>query len=183
MVIKPVVAKFEKVSFKQFYEDWMKHCPSDKTVWPEKEVKEIYDAITLPRRGTDGSAGYDITAPYAVTVRFGESKIIPTGLRCKIDPSWFLDLNPRSGNGFKYGVRLANTRGIIDSDYYGADNEGHIMVKIVNESKAVNTDEKPFEIESNKAFCQGIFTIYGITEDDEPVTSKRTGGFGSTDKK
>lgn len=181
MLIKPVVAKFEKISFNQFYKDWLKHCPSDKKTWTESEVKTIYDTITLPTRGTNGSAGYDISIPYDVVINFNESKVIPTGLRCKIDPSWFLDLNPRSGQGFKYGIRLANTRGIIDSDYYNADNEGHIMVKLANESKAVNPEEKPFKIEANKAFCQGIFTIYGITEDDNPATVYRTGGFGSTD--
>ena len=175
------IAKFEKVSFKQFYKDWMKNCPSDKTVWSKDEVKALYDKISLPRRGTDGSAGYDITTPIEINVPFGTAKVIPTGLRCKIADGWFLDINPRSGQGFKYGLRLANTRGIIDSDYYDADNEGHIMVKIVNES-CVNAEKKTFTAEEGKAFCQSIFTIYGITEDDNPVETTRVGGFGSTDK-
>ena len=142
----------------------------------------MYDKITLPRRSTEGSGGYDICVPYDITVAFKSASVVPTGLRCRIADGWFLDINPRSGQGFKQGIRLANTRGIIDSDYYSADNEGHIMVKITNES-CVNTEETAFEVAANKAFCQGIFTIYGITEDDDPIDQKRTGGFGSTDNK
>ena len=47
---------------------------------------------------------------------------------------WFLGIYPRSGQGFKYGIKLANTVGIIDSDYYHSDNEGHIFIKFVNDS-------------------------------------------------
>lgn len=176
-----VVAKFEKVSFEQFKESWLDKNPTTKTKWTDEEIKNIYDEIKLPKRSTVGSAGYDITAPVDINVPFGTSIVIPTGIRCKINESWFLDINPRSGHGFKFGLSLANTRGIIDSDYYNADNEGHIMVKIVNNNSAVNTQNKPFEVASGNAFCQGIFTIYGITEDDE-ATGLRTGGFGSTDK-
>ena len=86
---------------------------------------------------------------------------------------------PRSGLGFKYGVSLANTVGIIDSDYYYADNEGHIWVKLVNQSII---SEECIVIPKGTAFMQGIFLPYGVTEDDN-VTEQRTGGFGSTDKK
>ena len=171
------VAIFEKVSFTQFYEDWVKHCPSDKTVWSEEEVRNIYNNIKIPQRSTKRSAGYDIQAPYNITVPLNQAKIIPTGLRCKIDDGWFLDLNPRSGQGFKYGITLANTRGIIDSDYYDADNQGHIMVKIVNGSCISKED---FNVEQGKAFCQGILSPHGIVYNDNAV-GKRTGGFGSTD--
>ena len=78
--------------------------------------------------------------------------------------------------GFKYGMRLLNSVGIIDSDYYKSDNEGHIMAKVVHEyGKYVlkfNTGDKLF---------QGVFTEYGITDDDD-VKDIRNGGFGSTGK-
>ena len=171
------VAKFEKISFEQFKKDWVKNCPISKTKWSDEEVKAVYDDIKLPQRGTKGSAGYDFFAPEAIVVRANSSILIPTGIRCRIKEGWFLDINPRSGQGFKFGIKLANTRGIIDSDYYDADNEGHIMVKLVNES-IINKDDI-FPIEKGKAFCQGIFTIYGITEDDA-ADADRVGGFGST---
>jgi dUTP pyrophosphatase len=173
------IAQFEKVSFEQFKKDWLKHNPTAKTAWSDAELEELYAAIKLPTRATNGSAGYDIIAMHDITVPFGGSVIIPTGIRCNIDNGWFLDLNPRSGHGFKYGIHLANTRGIIDSDYYNADNEGHIMVKILNDCNTLTNN--PFIVEKGKGFCQGIFTIYGITKDDE-CDAERHGGFGSTDK-
>ena len=87
-----------------------------------------------------------------------------------------LKIYPRSSLGFKYRLTLNNTVGIIDSDYYFAENEGHIFIKITN------CGEKVLEIEKGKAFAQGIFLEYGITYDDE-ATASRTGGMGSTDKK
>lgn len=174
------IAKFEKVSFEQFKKDWLKSNPTTKTKWTDEELMELYDNITLPKRSTAGSAGYDFIAPTDLFIPSPSAVVIPTGIRCKIEEGWFLDLNPRSGHGFKFGMHLANTRGIIDSDYYNADNEGHIMVKLVNDCTTLT--ENVITVEKNNAFCQGIFTIYGITEDDE-ATAERTGGFGSTDNK
>lgn len=178
------IATFEKVSFERFKEDWMDKNPTSHvdvdhslSEWTEAELRELYDGIQMPRRGTSGSAGYDIYAVTDIYIPHGEAVVIPTGLRCKIEDGWFLDLNPRSGHGFKYGIRLANTRGIIDSDYYGADNEGHIMIKIVND--APWAPKSIFHIMAGSAFAQGIFTVYGITTDDDADTI-RTGGFGST---
>lgn len=172
-----VVAKFEKVSFEQFKKDWIDKNPTAKTKWTDEEIREIYDNIQLPKRGSTGSAGYDIFAPCDFVVPEGRTNVIPTGLRCKIANGWFLDINPRSGSGFKFGIRLANTRGIIDSDYYNSDNEGHIMIKLINDSCIA----KRFEVPASVGFAQGIFTIYGVTEDDD-VTDIRNGGFGSTTK-
>ena len=170
-----VVAKFEKVSFEQFKSAWVKGNPTSKTQWSEEELREIYDAIQLPKRATSGSAGYDIFAPCDFSIPVGETRIVPTGLRCRIENGWFLDINPRSGIGFKFGLRLANTRGIIDSDYYHSDNEGHIMIKFINDSCI----KKDFEAVAGQGIAQGLFTIYGITEDDN-VSAVRNGGFGST---
>ena len=170
-----VVAKFEKVSFEQFKKDVIKY--SNKYTWSDLDILKMYNAIKLPKRSTSGSAGYDIRAPYALTVVHGRARVIPTGIRCRIADGWFLDVNPRNGQGFKYGIRLANTRGIIDSDYYNADNEGHILIKVVHDSKVTN---EPYVIKQGQRFVQGIFTMYGITEDDD-VVKTRTGGFGSTD--
>ena len=161
------VAQFEKVSYDQFRKDMIKNTDID-----TKFIPYHYDEVKLPKRGSKGSAGYDFVIPYAVIIQPGESKIIPTGIRCKIDDSWVLSLYPRSGLGFKTHVRLANSVGIIDRDYYYTDNEGHIMVKLV-------AADKPIELNCGDRFCQGVFTEYGITVDDE-CEAERTGGFGST---
>ena len=155
------IAKFEKVSLNQYLLDG---------------AKEDYENIILPRRATSGSAGYDFFSPIPFTLNPGETIKVPTGIRAKIEDGWVLKIYPRSSLGFKYRLTLNNTVGIIDSDYYFAENEGHIFIKITN------CGEKVLEIEKGKAFAQGIFLEYGITYDDE-ATASRTGGMGSTDKK
>ena len=108
------------------------------------------------------------------------SIIIPTGIRWVTDihnKDKVLMIMPRSGMGFKYGVHLANTIGVIDSDYYGCEsNDGHIMVKLTNPLN------QPIEIHRGDKFCQGIFIPFGITYDDSPQSERRHGGIGSTGK-
>ena len=131
--------------------------------------------IALPKRATAGSAGYDFVSPVEVTVKPGETALIPTGIRAEMDPGWVLLLFPRSSLGLKYSLRLPNTVVVIDSDYAFAKNEGHIMVKLRNPLSV------PVTIGRGDRFCQGIFLPYGTAEEDE-VTAGRVGGFGSTDR-
>lgn len=165
------IAKFEKISLMQFSNDWCNafpHC--------EKElVKKIYEGIRLPVRATSGSAGYDFFLPDTIKLEAGEGILIPTGIRAKIQNGWVLNIYPRSGLGFKYRLQLDNTVGIIDSDYYNAENEGHIMVKMTNDGR----NEKIIFLECGKSFVQGVFLPFGITVDDE-TDNVRIGGFGST---
>ena len=130
-------------------------------------------AIPLPARATAGSAGYDFICPADVTLQPGEAITIPTGIRCEMQPGWVLMIFPRSGLGFKHQVRLANTVGVIDSDYFHAANEGHIMVRIVNGG------DHAVSIAKGERFCQGVFLPHGLAEEDE-VLADREGGFGST---
>ena len=163
------IAKFEKISQKQFNIDWNDN--------KEKNTDKIYESIKVPKRATSGSAGYDFYALNEVLLAPGESIKMATGVRVKIDEGWVLKIYPRSGLGFKYRLQLANTVGIIDSDYYYSDNEGHIFIKITNDSR----EGKALLIEVGDAFAQGVFVEYGITVDDD-ATGIRNGGFGSTDK-
>jgi dUTP pyrophosphatase len=140
-------------------------------------AEEIYDDLKLPRRATAGSAGYDFFAPFDIVLAPGETIKIPTGVRAKMEANYVLKLYPRSGLGFKYRLQLNNTVGIIDSDYYYSDNEGHIFAKITNDTN----EGKTIEIKKGTGFMQGIFLEYGITFDDD-VKDVRNGGFGSTTK-
>lgn len=160
------IAKFEFVSIERYMED----CE-------RADVEQVYADLELPKRATAGSAGYDFFMPYDVELKPGETAKIPTGIRAKIEDGWVLNLYPRSGLGFKYRLQLNNTVGIIDSDYYFSDNEGHIFAKITNDTN----ENKVLTLEKGKGFMQGIFLEYGITEDDD-VSDLRNGGFGSTDK-
>ena len=133
------------------------------------------DAIPLPARATAGSAGYDFICPADITLQPGDAITIPTGIRCEMQPGWVLMLFPRSGLGFKHQVRLANTVGVIDADYFRAANEGHIMVRIVNGG------DHAVSIAKGERFCQGVFLPHGLAE-EETVLTDREGGFGSTGK-
>lgn len=168
------IAKFEKVSLDQFITDW---CNTFGTTYSLRDVTSIYHLIQLPRRATDGSCGYDFYTPIAFDLKPGEFITIPTGVRCKINDYWGLFLYPRSGHGFKTGVNIANTVGLIDFDYHMADNEGHIFVKLTNNNECLNRNLK---VNVGEAFCQGVFQLCGTTIDDNPVLQKRTGGMGST---
>ena len=165
------IAKFHKVSYEQFEGDWKDTFGPIET----EEIRRIYEGIRLPARATAGSAGYDLYTPVAMTIRPGETIKIPTGIRVEMNDGWVLAVFPRSSLGFKYRLQLNNTVGIIDSDYFYSDNEGHIMVKITNEGN------KTMKVAKGDGFCQGIFLPYGITEDDK-TEGTRNGGFGSTDK-
>ena len=167
------IAQFFKVSFEEF-EKGMKDSFKNMT---EKEIEELYWDIKLPKRATKGSAGYDFYTPFTFTLKPGETIKIPTGIRVKMDENWVLKLYPRSGLGFKFRLQLNNTVGIIDSDYFNSDNEGHIFAKLTNDSN----EDKVLSLEKGAGFMQGIFLEYGITVDDD-ADGVRNGGFGSTSK-
>jgi dUTP pyrophosphatase len=150
----------------------MEKCFPDLAI---EDIQEIHQQLQLPKRATNGSAGYDFFAPFNIRVQPDKSMLIPTGVRVAIDKGWVLMCYPRSGLGFKYRMQLNNTVGIIDSDYFNSKNEGHIIIKITN----VSNEDKEIRIKPQEGFIQGIFVEYGITYDDD-VDEVRTGGFGST---
>lgn len=165
--------KFSKVSFEQF----VIGADMTKCYIPNKKRYESYYDLKLPKRSTVGSAGYDFFAPFRIVIPPQSSVIVPTGIRCELDSDKCLLLVPRSGLGFKYRLQLANTIGVIDSDYYYSDNEGHIMAKLSNDIYG-NAD---IVIEQGKAFMQGMIFSFCKTDDD-CTDGIRNGGFGSTDK-
>ena len=145
------IAKFHKVSYEQFKEGYEDSFGRKE----DSEIQRIYELTLNP----------------------GDTVKVPTGIRVEMEPDWVLKCYPRSGLGFKYRLQLNNTVGIIDSDYFYSDNEGHIFAKITNDSK----EKKTLRVEAGSGFMQGIFVEYGITVDD-CVTTARNGGFGSTSK-
>lgn len=156
--------KFYKISEKQFKAD-------------EMNLKCNYEDIVLPKRATMKSAGYDFIAPFDMVIMPGMSLKFPTGIKMSLNDNQFLAIVPRSSLGFKYKLKLDNTIGIIDSDYYNnPKNEGHIWCSMTNMSS-----DKPVKIAKGEAYAQGIILDFGLTVDDE-VTQTRNGGLGSTNK-
>lgn len=132
-------------------------------------------AFHLPERSTKNSAGYDFKAPIDVTIPAYDSVKIPTGIKASMYSGEALFIFPRSGMGFKYGIRLMNTVGIVDADYYNnPDNEGHIFIKLYNPT------DTEIVIHSGDKFAQGIFMPYLTVDDEEEITTERTSGLGST---
>ena len=153
---------FEIISSNQFNKDF--------DVNMETEIK-------LPKRGTKKSAGYDFFAPFDIYLAAGAEIEIPTGIRAYMQDGEVLLAFPRSGLGFKYYTRLANTIGVIDSDYYDSNNEGHIKVKLRNEGN------KELFIKQGEAFCQMMFVPFLLVDNDSFDNGDvRNGGFGSTTK-
>lgn len=193
------IAKFEKVSLNEFTRAMRDIYP--KHQFDDGFIENMWRDIILPQRSTKRSAGYDFFSPFEFTLRPGTAAMIPTGIRCKIvdDSDYALWLMPKSGIGSKTSIRLSNTIGLIDADYYDSDNEGHIMVKLempVEPSSKlipkyaspkalfhndIQITRKDFKFEAGMKFIQGIFVPFGITLDDDDIEkSNRNGGMGST---
>ena len=153
---------FEKISFRQFSVDI-------------SSSKKIYDEYFLPLRASKNSCGYDFFSIQDYIIHPGDIIKIPTGIRVYMPKDEFLMIVIRSSMGFKYNVRMCNQVGIIDSDYYDSDNEGHIWICLQNEG---NED---YIIRNGDAIAQGIFMKY-LTCGDE-VSNIRNGGIGSTDRR
>lgn len=179
------IAQFEKVSYEQFFNDFVKtfnlqttrklEDGTIETVDLDSFIKPFYDSIKLPQRATSGSAGYDFYTPIDLNIVPNTTVKIPTGIRCKMKKNYVLQIYPRSSLGFKYRCQLNNTVGIVDEDYFYSDNEGHIFIKITNST----LDDKTINLKRGDAFAQGIFTKYYLSKEGK-ITAKRNGGFGST---
>jgi dUTP pyrophosphatase len=131
--------------------------------------------IRLPGRKTERSAGYDVEAAEAAVLPPGEVTFVPTGLKAYMNPDEVLQVFIRSVISTRNRLSLVNGTGIIDADYAdNPDNEGHIMIAVINHGPA------PVSLAKGQAFAQAIFTKCLAVDGDAPG-GRRTGGFGSTD--
>lgn len=133
----------------------------------------------LPQRKTEYSAGYDFCLPEEVTLEPGKVQLVPTGVKAYMQPGEWLGMHIRSSMALKKKLLLVNNVGIIDADYYNnADNEGHIMLALLN------TGSESVTLPKGERVAQGIFYSYLTADGDEKAAKAvRGGGFGSTDKK
>ncbi len=154
--------------------------------------------INLPVRKTKNSVGYDIEAAEDTVIpsiwknifanfskfvkgdkEYLEIKptLVKTGLKSYFGEDEVLMLANRSSNPGKKGLILANSLGIIESDYYGnPDNDGHLMYAYYNFFPIDITIKKHDTI--GQAYFQNFLKV-----DNDIAEGVRTGGFGSTDKK
>ena len=170
--------KFEKVSVKEFSRS-IRSCmkPGETERIFQEKVDYFENKLTVPKRSTGGSAGYDFICPFDVCIKPGEIAKIPTGIKVELDKDKFLGIYIRSSFGTKRNLELTNKVCIIDSDYYNNErNEGHILEFVRNNNNV------PVTIKQGEAFCQGIIQTFFTVEGDEYGKGpKRVGGIGSTD--
>lgn len=129
----------------------------------------------LPRRATSRSAGYDFHSPESFIIKPGETYNFSLKVKVFLNSGWLLMIAPRSGVGCKYKIKISNTIGIIDEDYYdNVKTDGEMFAQLEN------TGDKDYIVNVNDRILQCVFLPYGITDDDDPVSNERVGGFGST---
>ena len=118
--------RFEKVSFEQFAADMEKWMPE----MSKMLYKRFYDRVTMPKRQTKGSAGYDFVTPVRIMLEPGQQAVIPSGIRAVFSEeeleTWHLEVFVRSSIGLKKGGILPNSVAIIDADYFQGESGGDI---------------------------------------------------------
>ena len=144
----------------------------------EKISKYAEINFPMPERKTELSAGYDFCLPEEVTLEPGKLQLVPTGIKAYMQAGEWLGMHIRSSMAVKKHLMLVNNVGIIDADYYNnQDNEGHIMLALLN------TGRETIVLPKGERVAQGIFYNYLTADGDEKVTKAvRGGGFGSTGK-
>ena len=141
--------------------------------WEDKDIH-------LPKRSTMHAAGYDVEAAEDIIIPVYhpgmKPTLIPTGLKAYcMDDEWYMLVNRSSGP--KKGFIMANSIGVVDSDYYeNESNDGHFYFQYINCS------DHDIEVKKGDVIGQVIFQKY-LTVDNDEATGIRKGGFGSTDKK
>lgn len=144
----------------------------DTIIYPAEEL--LLDLVS--QRADD--CVYTLNEIAALTKRLGaKPTLVPTGVKCKLNPNNYLELSVRSSCPLKHWLVLANGVGIIDADYYNnPDNEGEIFFQILNLSPM------PIMLKKGDMIGQGIIKSYQITSDDTAYerAQVRSGGFGST---
>lgn len=137
-----------------------------------------YDAtdIQMPIRATLKSAGYDFFSPIEFTIEANGVYLIWTNIKAKMLDDEFLMLCTTSGMG-KRGIKLTNSVGIVDADYYSnINNDGNIGFSLQN------TLNQPYTFKKGEKIGQGIFMKFLPCTEDNVKNVERTGGYGSTDK-
>lgn len=144
----------------------------------EKIAKYADVEFQMPERKTQKSAGYDFCLPEDVVLEPGKLQLVPTGVKAYMQDDEYLGMHIRSSMAVKKRIMLVNNVGIIDADYYNnEDNEGHIMLALLN------MGTEPVALPKGERVAQGIFYNYLVADGDgDSEKAVRGGGFGSTSK-
>ena len=143
----------------------------------DKNMQYGLSEVKMPYRATKHSAGYDIFSPIDCVIEPKQMQMIWTNVKAQFAPDEVLLLCVTSGMG-KHGIMVANTLGVIDSDYYSNEgNDGNLGFRLYNFSN------EPYVIKAGDKIGQGVFMKFLTVDDEQKITNERVGGFGSTVKK
>ncbi|NMW32304.1 dUTP diphosphatase [Altererythrobacter sp. RZ02] len=131
------------------------------------------EGLALPAYATAGAAGMDVLAAEDVTLTPGMRHAVATGLSMAIPEGFEIQVRPRSGLAFKFGVTVPNTPGTIDSDY-----RGELKILMIN----LGSDD--FEVKRGERVAQLILApvVQAMWQEVDELddTVRGAGGFGST---
>lgn len=142
------------------------------------KIKKLSEKAIVPARATEGSAGMDLCAciEEGITLKGGETALIPTGIAAQIPSGFGLFIFPRSGLSIKHGIGLLNSVGVVDSDY-----RGEIKVGVINQIS------ESYTIEPGERIAQMVLMPVALANtvvvDSLEETDRGDGGFGSTGRK
>lgn len=133
------------------------------------------DKGTIPTRADYGSAGHDFYLVDDLKINPGETALVPTYIKARMNNDVVLLLYVRSSIGIKKHLMLSNGTGVIDASYYNnKDNEGNIMCALYNYGT------EPVELKAGERIMQGIFVKFDTARNSQAMSNKRTGGIGSS---
>ena len=137
----------------------------------EVKVEKLDPDVQLPTYAHPTDAGADIYSNEIITIESGETKVVHTGIKVAIPIGYSILIYPRSGMSLRTGLRVANSVGVVDSDY--RDEVGVIIT---------NTAKEPYTINKGDRIAQMIIAAAPmITWTEEKLdTTNRGAGFGSS---
>ena len=133
------------------------------------------DDLPLPRKMTAHSAGFDLAAAVkeTVTLRPGDTRLIPCGFHMAVPAGYEAQVRPRSGLASRHGITLVNTPGTIDADY-----RGEVMVPLIN------LGQEAFQVTRGMRIAQMLIApvprVEIVETDELDETERGGGGFGHT---
>lgn len=138
-------------------------------------IQKDNNAVCIPTRKTKKSVGYDISLPTPISIHPSETVTVNTGIKAYFQPDEVLYVYPRSSLGIKKNITLANTVGIIDSDYYNnPTNEGEILLALCNNGS------ETISLLQGERVAQCVFQKILLADNELAPTQHRLGGIGST---
>ena len=154
---------------------------------PILHAKKLHARAIMPQYQTNGAACFDLHAVIdrnparyygadetpAIMLPPGCSFNFAIGIAFEVPPGWVMHVHSRSGHGFKHGVRLCNSTGIIDSDF-----RGEMRVKLHNDSLECFTVQDGDRVAQCMLVQAAQWHLQWV--DDLTETARGAGGYGST---